>query len=81
MDWINTMPNIIEKVRHQLHSRNMRSLREVGRFLSNFNSSDHMDYHFFDKLLNKIGIFLKTQELRKVFEKFDLDKNGLVHKN
>lgn len=41
-------------------------------------NSGYLDKDEFQKFLSKIGVFLTTQELRSIYDKYDLNKDGNI---
>jgi len=79
-DWINKAPLIINKIKYQLYSRKTDNLERISDVLQKFdkNGDGVFEKNEFNDLLSAIGIFLSTQELRIVYENFDLNKDGYI---
>jgi Ca2+-binding EF-hand superfamily protein len=41
-------------------------------------NSGYLDKDEFQKFLSKIGVFLTTQELRSIYDKYDVNKDGNI---
>lgn len=41
-------------------------------------NSGYLDKDEFQKFLSKIGVFLTTQELRSIYDKYDINKDGNI---
>lgn len=63
MDWINKIHIITEKIKSQLHARQIDSLDAVYMVISKFDAQNngYVDKIDFENFLSKLGIFLKTQ--------------------
>ena len=62
MDWRNTLDNIQNKIKLQLHSRKIDDLEGLYRLIAEFdrNNSGYLDKDEFQKFLASLGIFLTT---------------------
>ncbi len=63
MDWINKIHIITERMKSQLHARQIDSLDTVYMVISKFDSQNkgYVEKIDFESFLSKLGIFLKTQ--------------------
>ena len=63
MDWIDKIHIITEKIKSQLHARQIDSLDGVYMVISKFDTQNngYVDKIDFENFLSKLGIFLKTQ--------------------
>lgn len=63
MDWINKIHIITERIKSQLHARQIDSLDAVYMVISKFDAQNngYVDKIDFENFLSKLGIFLKTQ--------------------
>ncbi|CAD8068985.1 unnamed protein product [Paramecium primaurelia] len=80
MDWRNKLELIQNKIRGQLHARKIDDLEGVYQLMAEFDkdNSGYLDKDEFQKFLSKIGVFLTTQELRAVYDKYDSNKDGNI---
>ncbi|CAD8165837.1 unnamed protein product [Paramecium octaurelia] len=80
MDWRNKLDLIQNKIRGQLHARKIDDLEGVYQLMAEFDrdNSGYLDKDEFQKFLSKIGVFLTTQELRAVYDKYDQNKDGNI---
>lgn len=79
-DWRNRLEQIINKVKHQLNAKGVDNVEQLRLTICAYDRSNtgSLDKQEFNEFLNKLGVFLATQELRTVFDKFDLNKNGAI---
>jgi len=63
MDWINKIHIITERIKSQLHTKQIDSLDAVYMVISKFDAQNngYVDKIDFENFLSKLGIFLKTQ--------------------
>jgi calcyphosin len=63
MDWINKFHIIIERMKSQLHAKQIDSLDGVYMAISKYDTENkgYVDKIDFENFLSKLGIFLKTQ--------------------
>ena len=63
MDWINKIHMITEKMKNQMHAKQIDSLDKVYILISKFDQSNQgfIEKTYFEDFLSKLGIFLKTQ--------------------
>lgn len=63
MDWINKIHMIMEKMKNQMHAKQVDSLDKVFMAISKFDTENkgYVEKIYFEDFLAKIGIFLKTQ--------------------
>jgi Ca2+-binding EF-hand superfamily protein len=77
MDYINTIDNIIIKMKTQMHSKGIFCLDQVFFQLNKFdpNSTGIMNKGRLEYLLSQLGIFLKTQEITELLKYLDVDND------
>lgn len=82
MDWKNKPNQIFNKVKNQMFAKGVESFRFVDHFAHDFDPQNTRTItpHFFNLLLNKIGVFLTTQEIRNVRDVYSKD-NGNIYTN
>ena len=63
MDWINKIHMITEKMKNQMHTKQVDSLDKVYIAISKFDNTNlgYVEKIEFENFLAKLGIFLKTQ--------------------
>lgn len=68
MDWKNKPNQIFNKVKQQMFSKGVETFHFVDQFITQFDPSDTkvLSSHFFNLFLNKVGVFLTTQEIRNI---------------
>ncbi len=68
MDWRNKPNQIFNKVKHQMFGKGVESFKWADQFICQFDpdANNTLTSHSFNLLLNKIGVFLTTQEIRNV---------------
>lgn len=78
MDWKNKLHMIQNKVKFQIHSKLIDDLEVLKEIINKFdtNQTQSLDKDEFTKFLASLGVFLTTQELRVIYENFDLNKDG-----
>jgi len=71
---------ILEDIKSQLRERRGCSIKQLARTFksSDTNGDGDFDFEEWSMVLNRAGIFLKTQEMAKVFKAFDVDKSGKI---
>eukprot|EP01016_Furgasonia_blochmanni_P042888 TRINITY_DN5743_c0_g1_i10.p1 TRINITY_DN5743_c0_g1~~TRINITY_DN5743_c0_g1_i10.p1 ORF type:complete len:561 (+),score=190.53 TRINITY_DN5743_c0_g1_i10:73-1755(+) len=80
MDWKNRLENVQNKVKSQLHAKNLDDLDYVANWVEQFDSdrNGYLDKNEFNKFLSKIGVFLTSQELTCVYQFFDQNGDGRI---
>lgn len=78
MDWKNTFPNILNKIKTQLHSKKLDDLSSVYKVLNDCDKdrSGTLDRDEFTNFLTKIGVFLTVQEFRTISDIFDKNQDN-----
>jgi hypothetical protein len=68
MDWKNKPNQIFNKVKQQMYAKGIETFHYVDQFIGQFDpdNSRVLSSHFFNLFLNKVGVFLSTQEIRNV---------------
>lgn len=68
MDWKNKPNQIFNKVKQQMYAKGVETFTFVDQFISQFDPQHTgvLTSHFFNLFLNKIGVFLTTQEIRNI---------------
>jgi len=68
MDWKNKPNQIFNKVKQQMFSKGVETFHFVDQFITQFDPSNTklLSSHFLNLFLNKIGVFLTTQEIRNI---------------
>lgn len=63
MDWINKIHMITEKMKNQMHAKQVDSLDKIYVAISKFDTTNkgYVEKIYFEEFLSKIGVFLKTQ--------------------
>ena len=63
MDWINKVHMIIEKMKNQMHIKQVDSLDAIFIAISKFDTENkgYVEKIYFESFLSSLGIFLKTQ--------------------
>ncbi len=81
MDWRNKPNQIFNKVKQQMYSKGVETFHFVDQFISQFdpNFTKVLSSHFFNLFLNKIGVFLTTQEIRNVRDLYGKSKGRSNH--
>lgn len=79
MDWKNKPNQIFNKVKQQMYSKGVETFHFVDQFISQFdpNYTKVLSSHFFNLFLNKIGVFLTTQEIRNIRDLYGKNKGKL----
>ena len=79
-DWRNKIHMIINKVKCQLCAKGVDNVLQLQPWLqqADVNNSGTLDRLEFENMLQKIGIFLTTQELTVVYQHFDMNKDGVI---
>jgi Ca2+-binding EF-hand superfamily protein len=79
-DWRNQIHMIINKVKNQLCAKGIDNVLQLQPWLqqADKNNNGVLDRLEFEACLQKIGIFLTTQELTCVYNHFDKNKDGVV---
>lgn len=76
MDWKNKPNQIFNKVKQQMYGKGVETFHYVDQFISQFdpNYSKLLSSHFFNLFLNKVGVFLTTQEIRNIRDLYAKNK-------
>lgn len=76
MDWKNKPNQIFNKVKQQMYGKGVETFHYVDQFISQFdpNYSKVLSSHFFNLFLNKVGVFLTTQEIRNIRDLYSKNK-------
>lgn len=76
MDWKNKPNQIFNKVKQQMYAKGVETFHYVDQFISQFdpNYSKVLSSHFFNLFLNKVGVFLTTQEIRNIRDLYSKNK-------
>jgi len=79
MDWKNKPNQIFNKVKQQMYSKGVESFHWVDQFTSQFdqNNTQTLTSHFFNLYLNKVGVFLSTQEIRNIRDLYSKNKGTI----
>ncbi len=80
MDWRNRFDQIKNKVKNQLNARGIDTLVQLKGIFYDFDKdqSGTLSKLEFEEFVGKIGIFLTKQELRTVYDQFDMNKDGQI---
>lgn len=80
MDWKNRLSAINNKVKAQLFSKKVENFSWVYKCISDFDAKGEgsLTLHDFNLFLNKIGVFLTTQELRTIRDRFDYNNDTRI---
>ncbi len=72
MDWVNLTPKINNKFKFQLFGRTVDNLDKCYEQMGEFDpeKTGYLSPHYFNLFLNSFGVYLSTQEIRTVKEKF-----------
>ena len=81
MDWRNKFDQIENKVKFQLNAKGVDTVIALEAWMQKYDvdNSGALNKVEFNNFLNSIGAFVTTQELRTVFDMFDLNKDGQIH--
>jgi hypothetical protein len=76
MDWKNKPNAIFNKVKQQMYGKGVETFHYVDQFISQFDPdfTRALSSHFFNLFLNKIGVFLTTQEIRNIRDLYGKSK-------
>jgi hypothetical protein len=76
MDWKNKPNQIFNKVKQQMFAKGVESFHFVDQQVQHFDNHHQLalSSHFFNLLLNKVGVFLTTQEIRNIRDIYSKDK-------
>ena len=76
MDSKNKPNQIFNKVKHQMFGKGVETFYFVDQFIHQFdaNYTKVLSSHFFNLFLNKIGVFLTTQEIRNIRDLYGKSK-------
>lgn len=68
MDWKNKPHQIFNKVKQQMYGKGVETFHFVDQFIEQFDPqrTGLLSSHFFNLFLNKVGVFLTTQEIRNI---------------
>jgi Ca2+-binding EF-hand superfamily protein len=79
-DWRNRIFQIEHKIKHQLNAKGVDNVEQLAQVLAahDKNQNGTLERQEFNEFMNKLGVFLATQELRTVFDHFDLNKDGAI---
>ena len=82
MDWKNKPNQIFNKVKNQMFGKGVESFRFVDHFIHDFDAENtgKATPHFFNLLMNKIGVFLTTQEIRNIKDVYSKDNGNILIK-
>ena len=63
MDWKNKPQQIFNKVKSQMHAKDIENFYSLEKFIKQFDPENigKLNPHFFNLFMNKVGIFLTTQ--------------------
>ena len=80
MDWKNKPNQIFNKVKNQMFAKGVESFRFVDHFVHDFDpqNTGKITPHFFNLLMNKIGVFFSTQEIRNIKDVYSKE-NGTIY--
>lgn len=75
MDWRNKPNQIFNKVKQQMFSKGIESFHYLDQHVIMFDpdATGVLNSHYFNLLLNKVGIFLTTQEIRTLRDRYSKD--------
>ncbi len=81
MDWKNRFSNIVNKFKGQLFAKKVENFAWVYQCVDQFDPKRGgvLTLHDFNLFLNKIGVFLTTQELRTIRDKFDYNNDATIY--
>jgi hypothetical protein len=76
MDWKNKPNQIFNKVKQQMYAKGVETFHFVDQFILQFDPQQTgvLSSHFFNLFLNKIGVFLTTQEIRNIRDLYSPSK-------
>jgi len=79
-DWKNRMDQITNKVKTQLNARGVDNMDQLKDVFFDFDKdqSGTLNKLEFEEFMSKLGVFLARQELRCVYDHFDLNKDGQI---
>lgn len=80
MDWKNRLTSINNKVKAQLFAKKVGNFAWIYQCIHEFDpkSEGSLSLHDFNLFLNKIGVFLTTQELRTIRDRFDYNNDTRI---
>jgi hypothetical protein len=80
MDWKNKPNQIFNKIKQQMYGKGVETFHYVDQFISQFdpNFTKALSSHFFNLFLNKIGVFLTTQEIRNIRDLYGKSKGTII---
>lgn len=81
MDWKFDYPELVNKVKYQLHAKGLDCVTGIYDYFQSFDidGSGQLDKIEFENFMRKVGMFLTTQELTVVFRHFDLNGDKQIH--
>jgi len=76
MDWKNKPNQIFNKVKQQMYAKGVETFTFVDQFIAQFDPqfTKTLPSHFFNLFLNKVGVFLTTQEIRNIRDLYGKSK-------
>lgn len=79
-DWKNKMDQISNKIKFQLNAKGVDNVVQLRALFDQFDkdNSGTLSKLEFEEFLSKIGVFLARQELRVIYDCFDLNKDGQI---
>jgi len=79
-DWRNRMNMICNKVKMQLNARGVDNMEQLKDVFFEFDRDQNgtLCKLEFEEFMSKLGVFLARQELRCVYDHFDLNKDGKI---
>ena len=68
MDWRNKPNQIFNKIKNQMFGKGVETFYFLDQFMVHFDPDNKglLSSHFFNLFLNKVGVFLTTQEIRNI---------------
>ena len=80
MDWKNKPNLIFNKIKQQMFGKGVETFHFVDQFISTFdpNYTKTLSSHFFNLFLNKVGVFLTTQEIRNIRDLYGKSKGNAL---
>ncbi len=80
MDWRNRLDQIKNKVKNQLNARGVDTMVQLQHTFVEFDKdqSGTLNRLEFEDFMAKIGVFLTRQELRTVYDHFDVNQDGQI---
>lgn len=81
MDWKFRYEELRNKVKFQLHAKGLDNITRIESYYQEFDidGSGQLDKVEFEGFMQKVGMFLTTQELTVVFKHFDLNGDKQIH--